>query len=168
MLSAHWAALIILLLLYSTFTSWKLAILSFLVFPIALVGGTIAAYTGGGIISLGSLVGFLTIFGISARNGIMMISHFQRLQRYEGVNFGNDLIVQGAKERLLPILMTALTTGLALSPLIFAGNIAGHEIEYPMALVIVGGLITSTLLNLFVIPPLYLYFGAYKRTGRYK
>ncbi|WP_423910898.1 efflux RND transporter permease subunit [Candidatus Spongiihabitans sp.] len=156
------AALIILLLLYSTFTSWKLAILSFLVFPIALVGGAIAAYTGGGIISLGSLVGFLTIFGISARNGIMMISHFQHLQRYEGVNFGNDLIVQGAKERLLPILMTALTTGLALSPLIFAGNIAGHEIEYPMVLVIVGGLITSTLLNLFVIPPLYLYFGRIK------
>lgn len=153
------AAALIFLLLQTSFTSWKLAVLAFLAFPMALVGGAIAAYLGGGVISLGSLVGFLTVLGIAARNGIMMISHFQHLERYEGETFGLGLVMRGARERLAPILMTALTTGLALVPLLIAGNIAGHEIEYPMAMVIIGGLVTSTLLNLFVIPALYLRFG---------
>ncbi|HBG96534.1 MAG TPA: acriflavin resistance protein [Chromatiaceae bacterium] len=153
------AMIIIMLLLHTSFKSWKLATMAFLTFPVALVGGIIAAYMAGGIISLGSLVGFLTVLGIAARNGIMMISHFQNLELYEHETFGPDLILRGARERLAPILMTALTTGLALTPLVVAGNIAGHEIEYPMAVVIVGGLVTSTLLNLFVIPALYLRFG---------
>jgi Cu/Ag efflux pump CusA len=111
------------------------------------------------VISLGSLVGFLTVLGIAARNGIMMISHYQHLEREEGEPFGPGLIIRGAKERLSPILMTALATGLALVPLVAAGSIPGHEIEHPMAVVILGGLLTSTLLNLFVVPVLYLRFG---------
>ena len=133
--------------------------LAFLTLPSALVGGVLAAYFGDGVISLGSLVGFLTVLGIAARNGIMLIDHFQHLERYEGETFGPELVLRGARERLSPIMMTALTTGLALLPLIIAGNIPGHEIEHPMAIVILGGLVTSTLLNLFVVPSLYLRFG---------
>ena len=154
------AMAIIFLLLHAAFRSWKLAIMAFVAFPTALVGGIIAAYMGDGVISLGSLVGFLTVLGIATRNGIMMISHFQHLERFEGETFGLALVMRGARERLAPILMTALAAGLALLPLVIAGNIAGHEIEYPMAVVILGGLVTSTLLNLFVIPALYLRFGA--------
>jgi len=146
-------------LLQTSFRNWRLANLTFFTLPWALVGGALAAYFSGGVLSLGSLIGFLTILGIATRNGIMMISHFQHLEEEEGVPFGPALVVRGAKERLAPILMTALTTGLALVPLVLAGDIPGQEIEYPMALVILGGLITSTLLNLFVVPTLYLRFG---------
>ena len=148
-------------LLLTSFKSVKLAALSFLLLPSALVGGILAAYFGDGVISLGSLVGFLTVLGIAARNGILMINHFQHLEQFEGETFGPKLILRGAQERLAPILMTASTTGLALIPLVIAGNIPGHEIELPMAVVILGGLVTSTLLNLFIIPPLYLKFGAH-------
>jgi CzcA family heavy metal efflux pump len=158
LLLAIGAAIGILFLLETSFRSWRLGILSFLTLPSAMVGGVLAAYMGGGIISLGSLVGFLTILGIAARNGIMMITHFQHLEREEGMAFGHELVVRGAQERLSPILMTALTTGLALLPLVIVGSIPGHEIEHPMAMVILGGLITSTLLNLFVVPALYLRF----------
>jgi multidrug efflux pump subunit AcrB len=99
------------------------------------------------------------VFGIAARNGIMLVSHYHHLEREEGVAFGPELVLRGAGERLRPILMTALATGLAVTPLIVAGSIPGHEIEHPMAIVIVGGLVTSTLLNLFVMPSLYLRFG---------
>jgi Cu/Ag efflux pump CusA len=118
------------------------------------------------VLSLGSLVGFLTVFGIAARNGILMISHFQHLEREEGVTFGPDLVMRGAKERLAPILMTAFATGLALVPLAIAGSRPGHEIEHPMAIVILGGLITATLLNLFVLPSLYLRFARPRAAGR--
>jgi CzcA family heavy metal efflux pump len=155
----------IFLLLQASFKSWRLAVLAFLALPAALVGGVIAAYITGGIISLGSLVGFLTVLGIAARNGIMLINHYQHLEDFEGEHFGPEMILRGAKERLAPILMTALVTGLALVPLVIAGNIPGHEIEHPMAIVILGGLITSTLLNLFVIPSLYLRFGQIKQTA---
>jgi Cu/Ag efflux pump CusA len=153
------ALVVIFILLVTVFRSAKLAIISFLCLPAALVGGVLAAYFSGGIISLGSLVGFLTILGISARNGILMINHFQHLESEEGVEFGPELVMRGAQERLAPILMTACTTGLALVPLAIAGQIPGNEIEHPMAIVILGGLITATLLNLFVIPSLYLRFG---------
>jgi len=93
----------------------------------------------------------------------LMISHFERLEREEGVPFGPGLVIQGAKERLAPIMMTALATGLALVPLVVAGSIPGHEIEHPMAIVILGGLVTATLINLFVLPSLYLAFGKSKR-----
>jgi Cu/Ag efflux pump CusA len=122
----------------------------------ALVGAVIAVWLGDGVLSLGSLVGFLTVFGIAARNGILMISHFQHLERFEYEAFGPDLVIRGAKERLAPILMTASATGLAVIPLVAAGSIPGHEVEHPMAVVILGGLVTSTLLNLFVLPSLYL------------
>ena len=147
------AALIgIFLLLQASFGSTRLAILSFLTLPSALVGGVLAAWLAGGIISLGSLVGFFTVLGIAARNGIMMINHFQHLEREEGEAFGPELVIRGARERLSPILMTALATGLALVPLAIAGDLPGHEIEHPMAVVILGGLVTSTLLNLFIVP----------------
>jgi Cu/Ag efflux pump CusA len=157
------AFIAIFFLLHTSFKSTRLAILSFLLLPSALVGGVLAAYFGSGIISLGSLVGFLTVLGISARNGILMINHFQHLERFEGEPFGVGLVIRGARERLAPILMTATTTGLALIPLVIAGQIPGNEIEHPMAVVIVGGLVTSTLLNLFVVPSLYLRIGGTNR-----
>ena len=159
------AAAAIFLLLLTSFGSTRLALLSFLTLPSALVGGLLGAFFGGGVISLGSLVGFLTIFGIAARNGIMLINHYQHLEEHEGEPFGPHLVLRGAKERLVPILMTALSTGFALVPLVIAGDIAGHEIEHPMAIVILGGLVTSTLLNLFVVPSLYLSYGK-TRTDR--
>jgi Cu/Ag efflux pump CusA len=152
------AAIAIFLLLQAAFKSLRLAALTFLLLPMALVGGVLAVKLGDGILSLGSLVGFLTVFGIAARNGILMISHFQHLERDEGEPFGPALVLRGAKERLAPILMTACAAGFALVPLAVAGSIPGHEIEHPMAIVILGGLVTSTLLNLFVLPSLYLRF----------
>jgi CzcA family heavy metal efflux pump len=149
----------VLLLLVLAFGSWRLGLMAFLALPMALVGGLIGAFLGGGIISLGSLVGFFTVLGIVARNGIMLITHCQHLEREEGMAFGPALVLRGAKERLSPILMTALATGLALVPLGLAGDLPGHEIEYPMAVVILGGLVTATLLNLFIVPSLYLRFG---------
>jgi Cu/Ag efflux pump CusA len=153
------AAVLVLLLLVAAFGNIRLAFLIFLTLPIALVGGLLATYASDRVISLGSLVGFLTVLGIVARNGIMLISHYQHLEREEGEPFGPALVLRGARERLSPILMTALATGLALVPLVAAGSIPGHEIEHPMAVVILGGLVTSTLLNLFVVPTLYLKFG---------
>ena len=153
------AAVGVFILLFTAFKSGRLATLSFLTLPSAVVGGVLAAYFGDGVISLGSLVGFLTVLGIAARNGIMMINHFQHLERYEGEVFGPGLVLRGARERLSPILMTTLATALALVPLVAAGSIPGHEIEHPLAVVVLGGLATSTLLNLFVVPSLYLRFG---------
>ncbi|HEX9337210.1 MAG TPA: efflux RND transporter permease subunit, partial [Pseudonocardiaceae bacterium] len=138
---------------------WRLATLAFLTLPMALVGGALAAFISGGVISLGSLVGFFTVFGIAARNGILLINHCQHLEDHEGETFGVALVLRGARERLSPILMTSLATGLAVVPLIVLGNEPGAEIEYPLAVVVVGGLVTSTLLNLFIVPSLYLRFG---------
>jgi Cu/Ag efflux pump CusA len=159
LLAGSIAVIAIFFLLYTSFSSWRLATLTFFTLPWALVGGLLAAYFSNGVLSLGSLVGLLTILGIATRNGIMMISHFQHLETEEGMPFGLDLVIRGARERIAPILMTALTTGLALIPLAIAGDLPGHEIEHPMALVILGGLVTSTLLNLLVVPTLYLRFG---------
>jgi Cu/Ag efflux pump CusA len=153
------AVIAIFFLLYTSFNNWRMTFLTFFTLPWALVGGGLAAYLSSGILSLGSLVGLLTILGIATRNGIMMISHFQHLEEVEGELFGPNLVMRGARERIAPIMMTALTTGLALVPLVIAGNIPGQEIEYPMAIVILGGLVTSTLLNLLVVPTLYLRFG---------
>lgn len=152
------AAVAILILLQAAFGSWRLAVLAFLTLPMAVVGGVLAAFGASGVLTLGSLVGLFTVFGIAARNGIMLISHYRHLQEHEGEVFGAGLVVRGARERLRPILMTALATGLAVLPLVIAGQIPGHEIEHPMAVVILGGLVTSTALNLFVVPSLYLRF----------
>jgi Cu/Ag efflux pump CusA len=149
----------ILMLLYVDFANWRLTLLVFLTVPFALVGGMAGAWLDTGVLSLGSMVGFVTVLGIAARNGIMLVSHYRHLEEVEGEPFGMGLVLRGSAERLAPILMTALSTGLALVPLIVRGNLPGHEIEYPMAVVILGGLVTSTLLNLFLLPPLYAAWG---------
>ena len=147
------------MLLLADFGAWRPTLLVAFTIPFALVGGVFAVVLTGGVVSLGSLVGFVTVLGIAARNGIMMVSHFRHLEAEEGMPFGIGLVLRGAEERLAPILMTALATGLALLPLALTGNKPGQEIEYPLAVVILGGLITSTLLNLFLLPPLYVQFG---------
>ncbi|MEY9967230.1 CzcA family heavy metal efflux pump [Streptacidiphilus sp. MAP12-16] len=163
--TAALAAVAILLLLQLAFGSWRLAVFVFLTLPMALVGGLIAIWIGGGVVTIGALVGFFTVFGIAARNGILLVNHCQHLEEYEGETFGPALVVRGAGERLAPILMTSLATGLALVPLVALGNQPGHEIEYPLAVVILGGLVSSTLLTLFVVPSLYLRFGHRRRPG---
>ncbi|CAN5308865.1 efflux RND transporter permease subunit [soil metagenome] len=153
----------ILLLVWLEFRSGRITALVALSLPFALVGGVAGVALTGGVLSLGSLVGFVTVIGISARNGIMLLSHYDHLRRVEGEAFGPALILRGAEERLVPILMTALCAGLALLPLVVAGDKPGHEIEHPMAIVILGGLVSSTLLNLFLMPALYARFGEEKR-----
>jgi CzcA family heavy metal efflux pump len=149
----------IFLILMADFGSDRVATLVFLTLPFALVGAIVATFLTGAILSLGSLVGLVTVIGISARNGIMLVSHYRHLEQSEGIPFGRELIVRGSEERLAPILMTALATGLALVPIVMGGSRAGYEIEHPLAVVILGGLATSTLLNLFIVPALYLKYG---------
>lgn len=149
----------IFLVLHATFRNLRLATMVFLALPAALVGAVLATFAADRVISLGSLVGIITILGLSARNGIMLIEHCRHLEREEGMPFGTPLVLRGAGERLSPILMTTLCTALALLPLIVPGSIPGHEVEHPMAVAILGGIITSSLLSLFVIPILYLRYG---------
>ena len=149
----------ILVLLLADFQSPRLVLLIALTLPFALIGGVLAAWLGGGVLSLGSLVGFVTVLGIAARNGILLVSHYRHLEKEEGQAFGLALVLRGSEERLVPILMTAATAAFALLPLVLKGNVPGNEIERPMALVILGGLVTSTLLNLFLLPALYARFG---------
>jgi CzcA family heavy metal efflux pump len=130
--------------------------------PFALVGGVLAAWISGGNLSLGSLVGFVTLFGITLRNSIMLLSHYEHLVEVEGATWGLDAALRGASERLAPILMTALVTGLGLLPLAIGSGDPGREIEGPMATVILGGLVTSTALNLLVLPALALRYGRFQ------
>jgi Cu/Ag efflux pump CusA len=134
--------------------------------PFALVGGVAAALLTGGNLSLGSLVGFVTLFGITLRNSIMLISHYEHLVEVEGHAWGLATALRGASERLAPILMTALVTGLGLLPLAIGSGDPGREIEGPMAIVILGGLVTSTLLNLLVLPTLALRYGKFEGRER--
>jgi CzcA family heavy metal efflux pump len=157
------AMIVVFLLIQAALGSIRLALLVFLLLPMALAGAVLAAKLDTGVLSLGSMVGFLTVLGIAGRNGIFMVAHFRHLEQEEGVPFGPQLVLQGAKDRLAPILMTASATGLALVPLVIAGTIPGHEIEHPLAVTILGGLVTATLLNLFVLPSLYLRFGKGRR-----
>jgi CzcA family heavy metal efflux pump len=131
--------------------------------PFALVGGVFAALITGGDLSLGSLVGFVTLFGITLRNSIMLISHYEHLVAVERMTWGLDTVLRGASERLAPILMTALVTGLGLLPLAIGSGDPGREIEGPMATVILGGLVTSTALNLLVLPTLALRYGRFEK-----
>ncbi len=149
------AILMITVILYVDFQSWKLVLLMLGMLPLAILGGVLGVFASGGIMSLGSLVGFVTVVGISARNAIMLISHYRHLNEFEGVEHNRELSIRGAEERLAPILMTALTAALALAPLVYTGNLPGQEIEYPMAIVILFGLGAATLVNLFVLPLLY-------------
>lgn len=142
----------IFLVLLADFRSLRLALLVMLSLPMALVGGVLATIASGGVVSLGTLVGLVTVLGIAARNGILLVAHYRHLEQEEGITMGVDLIVRGAEERVVPIVMTALSTGIALLPLVVTGSAAGHEIEHPMAVVILGGLASSTMLNLFAMP----------------
>lgn len=154
------AAIGIFLLLQATFGSWALAALAFLTVPLALVGGALAARINGGTVEFGSLIGLLAIFGIALRNGVILIKRYQHLEGSEGEPFGRDLVVRGARERLAPVLITATATGLAFLPFVLRGNIPGHEIVHPMGAVILGGLVTAMIVNLFLIPALYLRVGS--------
>jgi Cu/Ag efflux pump CusA len=151
--------LCILLVLHVDFGSARMVALVALTIPFALIGGVASVFLTGAVLSLGSLVGFVTVLGIAARNGIMLISHYRHLEREEAVPFGEELVIRGAEERLSPILMTALVTSLALVPIVLGGDRSGHEIEHPMAVVILGGLVTSTILNVFLLPAIYLRYG---------
>jgi CzcA family heavy metal efflux pump len=148
----------IFLLLYIALKSVRSAILVMANLPLALIGGVVMVFLSGGTLSIASLVGFITLFGIATRNGIMLISHYSHLMTEEGVGF-RDAIVQGSMERLSPILMTALVTGVGLIPLALGVGEPGKEIQQPMAVVILGGIFTSTFLNMIVIPALYLKYG---------
>jgi CzcA family heavy metal efflux pump len=151
----------ILLLLQASFRSWRLALVAILTLPAALAGGLMADLLGnGGTLSLGLLAGCLAVLGVAVRNTILLFNHYRHLEEKEGEEFGPGLMVRGARERLSPTLMTALATGLALLPFVLFGNIPGHEIVRPIAIVTIGGLVTSTWLNLFAMPSLYLRFGA--------
>ena len=158
----------ILLLLSIVFANWRNLVLVLINVPFALVGGVLFLYgmqliEGEGMLSVGALVGFVTLFGITMRNSIMMISHFEHLVQEEGRTWGLETALLGASERLVPILMTALVTALGLLPLALGAGEAGREIEGPMAIVILGGLITSTFLNLLVLPTLAVKFGRFEK-----
>ena len=148
------------LLLQASFRSWQLALAILLTLPAALVGGVLVALFGSNIpLGLGLLAGLLTTLGITLRNSTLLIRHYQYLEEQEGENFGLQLIQRGAKERLAQILLTNIATGLVLLPFVFFGDIPGLEIVRPIAIVVLGGLVTSMLVNLFVVPALYLRFG---------
>jgi Cu/Ag efflux pump CusA len=155
----------IILLLSILFRSPRSLLLVLVNMPFALIGGVLAVFATGGSLSLGSLVGFVTLFGITTRNSIMMISHFEHLVQQEGMSWGLEATIRGASERLLPILMTALVTALGLLPLAIGSGEAGREIEGPMAIVILGGLLTSTVLNLLVLPTLALRYGRFEKAS---
>ncbi|MDB6124401.1 MAG: heavy metal efflux pump, cobalt-zinc-cadmium [Pedosphaera sp.] len=170
LLNSAIAAVGILLLLGVVTGNWKNLLLILANVPFALVGGILAVFlttyfgdAGGGGLTIGSLVGFVTLFGITTRNSIMMISHFEHLVQVEGMPWSLETVIRGASERLIPILMTAVVTGLGLLPLALGTGEAGREIEGPMAIVILGGLITSTALNLLVLPTLALRYGRFTK-----
>jgi len=149
----------IFVLLYSHFKRASLALQVMLTLPLSFIGAVAAIFMTDRILSVASLVGFITLLGISARNGIMMISHYLHLMRYEGESFNKKMIIRGTLERLVPVMMTVLTTALGLLPLAMARGVAGKEILYPVAVVILGGLLSSTLLNMVVLPSIFYRFG---------
>jgi Cu/Ag efflux pump CusA len=148
----------IVLLLYMEFGSVRQALLIMVNLPLALVGGVFAVLLTGGVLNIATLVGFITLFGIAVRNGILMVSHYNQLLG-ESVPL-HEAVRRGSMERLSPVFMTALTAGLALLPLALAGGEPGNEIQSPMAIVVLGGLLTSLALNMVVVPVLYLRYGS--------
>ena len=157
------AIVAIFLMLYIAFGRLRNLLLTFANLPFALIGGVLAALFTGGWLSLGSLVGFVTLFGITLRNSIMMVSHFQHLVDEEHCVWNLETCIRGATERLPSVLMTALVTALGLLPLAIGSGQPGREIEGPMATIIVGGLITSTILNLLILPTIMLHFGRFEK-----
>lgn len=149
----------IFLVLYGHFSTSFIPVQIMLNIPMALIGSLVAMFLSDRIFSVATLVAFITLCGIASRNGIMMISHYLHLMRFEGEKFSREMIIRGTLERLIPVLMTALTAILGLLPLVFSGGEPGKEILHPVAVVIVGGLISSTLLDMFVTPTVFLHFG---------
>jgi Cu/Ag efflux pump CusA len=152
-------AIAVFLLLQAAFTSWRLAILSFLTLSAAIVGGLVAVLLTGGTLTLGSVAGFLAILSIAMRFTVVLLRRYQTLERDRGMPFGSELVVQGTRERLGPIVATAVVGAAALLPVLFAGTTAGMEIVRPMAVVLIGGLATTVVLTIVVLPAVYLRFG---------
>ncbi len=170
LLHAGIAAVGILLLLFVVLGHWRNVLLMLVNLPLALAGGVLAVYVtgvfgepGAGALTMGAMVGFVTLFGITTRNGIMLISHYEHLMRQEGRSWNLETVIHGASERLVPILMTASVTALGLLPLALGTGEAGREIEGPMAVVILGGLLTSSVLNLLVLPTLALHWSPWSQ-----
>jgi Cu/Ag efflux pump CusA len=153
------AAIGVFFLLQAAFGSWRLAALSFLTLPVALVGGVLAALLTGGVLSLGSVAGMLVVLGIAASNKLLLINHYQHLERDEGEAFGPGLVLRGTRERLAPILTAMSATALALLPVLLLGDVPGLEIVRPMAIVVLGGVVSAALLDLCLLPALYLKLG---------
>jgi Cu/Ag efflux pump CusA len=151
----------IFLILTTAFASSRDAVIIMLNLPLALVGGVVGVHVSGGVLSVASIIGFITLFGIATRNGIMLVSHIHHLREAEGVTDHRQAVIQGAIERVSPILMTALAAGLALIPVALGIGKPGSEIQAPMALVILGGLLSSTALNMVVVPAAYYRFGGF-------
>jgi len=156
----------IFLLLFTVFRSFRDALIIMLNLPLALAGGVIGVFVSGGVLSVASVIGFITLFGIATRNGIMLISHVRHLMELEGVQDLQEAVRRGASERLAPIFMTALAAGLALVPIALRMGEAGNEIQAPMAIVILFGLLSSTALNMVVVPSLYARFGKRQTEGK--
>src|SRR6185312_6556515 len=157
------AAIGITLLLSVVTRNWRNLLLVLANLPFALVGGVLAVFATGGLLTLGGMVGFITLFGISLRNSILMIAHYEHLVDVEQRPWGLETAVAGAADRLTPILMTSIVTGLGILPLAIGMNDPGREIQGPMAIVILGGLLTSTALNLLVLPTVALRYGRFER-----
>jgi len=153
---------LIYMLLFVAFHSARDALLVMINLPLALIGGVIGLYLSGGVLSIATIVGFITLFGIATRNGVMLIAHIHTLYEVEKISTKLDAVRQGAMQRLVPILMTALAAGLALIPLAASAGEPGSEIQAPMAIVILFGLLSSTVLNMLVLPSLYLKFGSFR------
>ena len=153
------AAIGIFLILQVCFGSWRLATLSFVTLPFAVTGGVLAATADGGKLSFGSLIGLAVVLGLAVRNGVLLFDRFRHLEQSDGEHFGSELVVRGAQDRVVAITLTATATALAMLPLVVAGSRPGYELVHPLAVVVLGGVVTSTLLNLFLAPALYLRFG---------
>jgi Cu/Ag efflux pump CusA len=151
----------VLIFIYIAIGSVRNAVLALANLPFALIGGVAAVVLTGATLSVGSIVGFVTLFGITVRNSIMLLSHYRYLVEVEGKNWAMETAIQGAQERLPSILMTALVTALAMFPIAFNSDNPGREIMGPMAAIIIGGLTSSTLLNLLLLPGMLLRFGRF-------
>jgi Cu/Ag efflux pump CusA len=156
----------VLLVLQAALGSWRLATLLLLTLPLAGAGGVLAAFLVGGIMSLGALVGFFTVLGLAARQTLLLVRGYQRLEQDEGAAPGLELVLGATRERVGPVLLSGLATALAVAPLAVLGDLAGVEVLYPFAVVVLGGLVTSTLLTLVVVPALYLRFSPGVRRDR--
>jgi Cu/Ag efflux pump CusA len=159
-LAAIGALIAIFLVLQAALGSGRLAIIAFLSLPLALAGSVLAVRIDGGDIEFGALVGFLAVFAIAARAAVLLIRHFQQLEARELDVFGPDLVVNGSRDRFVPMLFTTVTTALFFAPFLLRGDLAGHEILNPMAGVVIGGLVTTTIVTFFIVPAMYLRFGS--------